>query len=103
MKHEIFLTCLLLVSLFGGLLTEGIKLILEDLGKTYKANLIAGGSAVLLSIGAGAAYTVLSHQPVTPELIIYLIALVFLSWLSSMVGYDKVIQALQQLDKYGGA
>lgn len=30
---------------------------------------------------------------------VYLIALVLLSWLASMVGYDKVIQAIAQLKK----
>ena len=28
---------------------------------------------------------------------VYLIALVFLSWLSAMVGYDKVMQAISQI------
>ena len=30
---------------------------------------------------------------------VYLIALVFLSWLSAMVGYDKVVQTISQIKK----
>ena len=29
--------------------------------------------------------------------VVYLLALVFMSWLCAMVGYDKVVQALAQL------
>ena len=42
---------------------------------------------------------VLTDSRLNAEMVVYLIALIFLSWLSSMVGYDKVVQAIAQFRK----
>lgn len=36
---------------------------------------------------------------INDKMAVYLIALVLLSWIASMVGYDKVIQAIAQLKR----
>lgn len=41
-----------------------------------------------------------SIAQINAKMAVYLIALVLLSWLASMVGYDKVIQAITQCKKY---
>ena len=51
MTLEYFLLLLMIVSIFTGLVTEGIKKLLEESKKTYKANFLAGGVAVVLSVG----------------------------------------------------
>ena len=50
MTLEYFLLLLMIVSIFTGLVTEGIKKLLEESKKTYKANFLAGGVAVVLSV-----------------------------------------------------
>ena len=47
MTLEYFLLLLMIVSIFTGLVTEGIKKLLEESKKTYKANFLAGGVAVV--------------------------------------------------------
>ena len=96
MTLEYFLLLLMIVSIFTGLVTEGIKKLLEE-SKTYKANFLAGGVAVVLSVLVGSGYIILMDAQINSKMAVYLIALILLSWLSAMVGYDKVIQSLGQI------
>ena len=99
MKLEIFLLILLIVSTLTGLFTEAIKKWLQERNKNYYANALAGYVAVALSVVVGAAYIILTQAALNAQMAVYLIALVFLSWLSAMIGYDKVVQAISQFKK----
>lgn len=99
MNFEIALMLLLIVATMTGLVTEAVKKVLQEGNVSYKPNLLAGLVAVALSVGVGAAYIVLTETALTARMAVYLIALVFLSWLSAMVGYDKVVQTISQIKK----
>lgn len=97
MTLQIFLTGLLLVSILTGLATEAIKQILEEHKKQYYSNTIAGVVAILLAVSVDVGYTVLNNLSFDVAWVVYLIALIGLSWLCAMLGYDKVMQALTQI------
>ncbi len=97
MSLSVFLMLLLIVSTFTGLATEAIKKCLQERGMTYYANALAGYISAGLSIAVGAAYVILSGATINAQMAVYLIALLFLAWLSAMVGYDKVIQTIAQI------
>ncbi len=97
MSMEFFLTLLIGVSVFTALVTEAIKKIMDEYGKTYKSNILAGVVSVVLSVLAGAGYMVMTEAQINDKMAVILIALVLLSWLCAMVGYDKVIQAISQI------
>jgi VIT1/CCC1 family predicted Fe2+/Mn2+ transporter len=99
MTLEVFLLGLLIVSAFTGLFTEGIKKLLQEKNKTYYANALAGYVAIALSALVGVAYVILTEAAFNARMAVYLIALVLLSWLCAMVGYDKVIQTIAQIKK----
>ncbi|MDO4305965.1 MAG: aminopeptidase [Eubacteriales bacterium] len=101
MSLEIFLLGLLIVSVMTGLFTEAIKNWMKERDKTYYPNALAGYVSVGLSVAVGAAYVILTGAEINAKLAVYLIALLLLSWLSAMVGYDKVIQAISQFKQYG--
>lgn len=101
MTLQIFLLGLLIVSTLTGLVTEAIKNLLTESGKTYRANALAGIVSVILSVVVGVAYLILTATAFSAQMAVYLIALIFLSWLSAMVGYDKVIQAISQFKRGG--
>ena len=101
MNLEIFLLGLLIVSTLTGLVTEAIKTWLEEHKKNYYANTLAGYVAVVLSVAVGAGYIIMAGAAaVNAKMAVCLIALMFLSWLSAMVGYDKVMQAISQFKTY---
>ena len=101
MNLEVFLLMLLIVSVLTGLFTEGIKNWMKERKKTYYSNALAGYVAVVLSVMVGAAYVIITNAALNAYMAVYLIALVLLSWLAAMVGYDKVIQAIMQFKQYG--
>lgn len=97
---QVFLLGLLAVSVLTGLATEAVKKILSEHNRTYRANTLAGVIATLISIAVGCGYVLIMEIGFTTNVIVYLVALVFLSWICAMVGYDKVIQAISQFNIY---
>ena len=100
MNFSVFLMLLLMVSTFTGLVTEAVKKWMRERGRRYHANTLAGYVAAVLAVAASVAYVILAEANVDVQMAVYFVALVFLSWLAAMVGYDKVIQAISQLRVY---
>lgn len=99
MSLEIFLLGLLIVSTLTGLFTEAIKKWLDERETKYYSNALAGYVAIGLSIAVGIAYIILVGAVLNAQTAVYLIALILLSWLCAMVGYDKVMQAIAQFKR----
>lgn len=102
-NFEMFLVGALITSVITGLVTEAIKKIFMEYKITYHANTLAGIVAVILSLAIGIGYVVITGIGFNVQTVVYLVILVFISWLCSMVGYDKVIQTIKQfkMDKEG--
>ena len=96
MNTGILLSALALVAGLSTLTTEGIKKILDEAGKTYKSNLLAGIVAIVLSIGAVLCYVLYFGNPFTVLTFVTLVCFAYLSWLVSMNGFDKIRQLLEQ-------
>ena len=100
MSTGVFLTLLMIVSVFTGLFTEAVKVVLDGMGKKFpSSNVLAGIVAVVLSVLICVAFSTLYDVPFTDKVAVYYVALVLLGWLSAMVGYDKVIQAFTEIQK----
>ncbi len=99
MTFEIFMFGLLVVSVLTGLFTEAIKGWLSERGKKFYCNALAGYVAAGLSVLVSAGYLIITETAFNLKMAVYLIALVLLSWLAAMVGYDKVIQSITQFKK----
>ena len=98
MTWKVFLTLLLVISTLTSLVVEALKKFIGE-DKKYSSNLLAGIVAIVLSVVIGICYCIFFEIAFNSQIIIYIIALVLLSWLCSMLGYDKVIQSLAQLKK----
>lgn len=97
MTFEVFLGLLFAVTSLAMLFTEGLKKALDEAGKTYRTNLLAGAVAGSVSVLLSAGYIIITETAFNAKMAVYLIALVLLSWLSSMLGYDKIKQTLLQI------
>ena len=87
----------MIISAFTGLFTEAVKKVLDECKVQYASNFLAGIVAAVLSVGVSVGYVIMTEAQINARLMVFLIALLLLSWLSAMVGYDKVIQAISQL------
>ena len=96
-NFEIFIYGLLITSTLAGLVTEAVKKILTELKVNYHSNLLAGIVALILAAGIGVVYVVICNLGFTGANVVQIIALAVLSWLGSMIGYDKVVQVITQL------
>ena len=95
-SFEIFLLGLLITSTITGLATEAVKTILVEHKVKYGANTLVGIISMIVSAAIGVAYVVFSGTGFNAQVIVCLLALIFMSWLCALVGYDKVIQAISQ-------
>jgi uncharacterized membrane protein len=103
MTTEAFLTALLFISTLTSLTTEALKKWKQERDKKYYPNALAGYIAIIFSVLVGSGYIILTGSAVDARMVVYLVALAFLSWLVAMLGYDKVIQAILQFKFYNQA
>ncbi len=95
MNTTIFLTLLSAFSVISGLLTEGIKNLIKE-KSNLSSNLLALAASLIIGSTGSAAYYQLNGIPFTLNNIICIGLMGFASALVSMVGYDKVKQAIHQ-------
>lgn len=98
---DIFLLGLMIVSTLTGLVTEAIKKIIAERDGEYRPNTIAGIVAAILSAGLGAGYTVIAGIAFSAQIVVYIVALMFIGWLGAMVGYDKITDLFTKTNKKG--
>lgn len=95
MTAPMFLMLLAAFSSISGLITEGIKKLISD-KQNLSYNLLALIVALLVGGVGCVVYYQLTGIPYTTNNIIYIVLMGFASGLSSMVGYDKIKQMIQQ-------
>lgn len=99
MTISLFATILTIGSMVNALLTEAIKKMYANAGKQYSANVVALADAIIIGgLGTAAVYMLMSI-PWTVNNIICLVMMVVAVWVASMVGYDKIIQLVKQIEK----
>lgn len=86
---------LLVCSLMTGLITEAIK----NMVTVDKPNIVAAVVSVIVGIAIPVGYILVNNLPFDTTAVLYTISIVVLSWLCSMLSYDKVIQTLSQLKR----
>ena len=99
MKLEVFLTLVLAVSILVSLTVEALKKVLND---KVPSNIVVGIVSVIISVCVSIGYYTLTDMIFNSHLIVYFVALIFISWLCAMLGYDKVIQTLKQFKEQKG-
>ena len=95
MTSGFLISALAIISVLTSLTVEALKKLLGD--RKYSANLMAAIVAVILTIVTSVCYMVYFNLTLTPQIAVIIIALTFLSFLASTVGFDKVKQLLEQI------
>ena len=94
---EMFLFGLFITSVITALTTEAVKKILGELKVSYYSNTVSGLIALIVSVAMGVGHSIINKTGFSSEVIVYILGHAYMSWLCAMVGYDKVIQAIQQI------
>lgn len=90
-------TALLAVSLLTNLTVEGIKKLLDGTNAKYSSNILAAILSTILSGAVCVIYLVMNDVGFSVKIGVEIVVLMYLGFLVSTVGYDKVIQTLKQL------
>lgn len=97
MSIDFLFIALLVVSILTNLTVEGIKVLFDKSNVNYSSNVMAAFTAVIISAAVSAAYLVYTETAINAKIAVELLALMYLSFLVSTNGYDKVMQAIKQI------
>ena len=90
-------TALIAVSLLTNLTVEGLKKLMDERGMTYSSNLLAAITSVIIAAAIFGGYMIMNDIAFTIKIAVQIVVLMYLAFLASTVGYDKIIQALKQI------
>lgn len=96
MTLTLFITLLTACSTVTGLLTQGVKKILDEKKKSYASNVLACIIACIVGIGGTAVYYILNSVEFDIANTTCMILMGLATSLGAMVGYDKVTQTVKQ-------
>lgn len=99
MSGEFLLKALALISGLTTLTVEAIKKLLNDKQIQYSSNLLAAIVAIILTLCVSVAYVLYFAVPLSVQVIISVIALIYLSFLCATIGFDKIKQLIEQMGK----
>ena len=99
MSITLFITMFTVGAAAAALLTEAVKKFYANAGKERSPNVIALVDAVVIGAGGTAVVYMLLDIPWTVNNIICLILMAVCVWIGSMIGYDKIIQLLKQIEE----
>lgn len=88
---------LLTVSLITNLTVEGIKKLLEGTKVKYSTNVLAAVLSVVIACAVCAVYFIMTDTIFTLKIGVEVAVLMYLSFLTSTVGYDKIVQMIKQI------
>jgi len=97
MSITLFITILTIGGMVTALLTEAIKKMYANMNKDYSPNIIALVNAIVVGCGGTAVVYMLSGIPWSANNIICLVLMSIAVWIASMLGFDKVIQTVNQI------
>ena len=90
-------TALFVVSVATNLTVEGVKKILNTTAVKYSSNVLAAIVSMLLACAVCIVYLVMNDIVFSMKIGVEVAILMYLSFLVSTVGYDKVIQMVKQI------
>lgn len=97
MTVQLFLVMFTIGSLISSLLTEAIKRWFANQEKEVSANMLAAINSVIIGIIGTVIYYILKGIPFNVVNITCMILMTAAIWVASMVGYDKVMQLIDQI------
>ena len=91
-------TGLLIVSVVTNLTVEGIKKLLNETSIKYSSNVLAAVVSVLLACAISVCYLIMTDTAFILKIGVEVVVLMYLGFLVSTVGYDKVVQMIMQIN-----
>lgn len=101
MNFSFIFVSLFIVSVLTTLTVQGIKRVLDTQSVNYSSNILAVIVSVVLSALLSVGYVIYTNTYFTSQIIIETVVLMYFSFLVATNGYDKVVQAIKQIENLG--
>lgn len=95
MTVSIFLVLLTICSAITSLLTESLKA--SNFIKNLPINIVVLVVAIVVGCGTTVFYYLYNGMPFTALNIAYIVAMAIANWMCATLGYDKVLQTINQI------
>ena len=92
-------TALLIVSVVTNLTVEGIKKLLDETTVKYSSNILAAVSSVIIACVVCVIYIIMNDIVFSLKVGVEIVILMYLGFLTSTVGHDKVVQMIKQIQR----
>lgn len=99
MNITLFMTLFTIFSAITGICTEGCKKLLNDTSIKYSSNILAFVIACIVGFSGTAFYYVLNSIDFNLVNIVFMILMSMSTAFGAMVGYDKIVQTINQINK----
>ena len=96
MTLTIFMALLVILAVAVSLITEAVKKALDEGGVKYSSNVVVLIVALIAGVGGTALTYLFLAIPFTLPNIICMALMAVAVWVGAMVGYDKVLQMIDQ-------
>lgn len=97
MSTDFLTTGLLVISVVTNLTVEAIKKLLNGTKVKYSSNILAAVLSVVISLTSCIVYVIMTGIAFTPKICVEIFILMYLGFLVSTMGYDKVMQMIKQI------
>lgn len=97
MTITLFMALIVVFAMAVSLLTEAIKKFFEGSKVTYSSNVIVLIVSIIVGIGGTAMAYIALGIAFTPPNVIAMVLMAVAVWVGAMLGYDKVIQMIEQI------
>ena len=97
MTVTLFMTLLVALALVVSLITEAVKIFMTEIKVKYSSNVVV----LIVALIVGVVGTIIAYMflgiAFTPPNILCIVLMAVAVWVGAMVGYDKVLQMIEQL------
>lgn len=97
MTISLFLTLIVTLATAVSLFTEAVKKFFEGAGIKYSSNVVVLIVSVIVGTGGTALVYMFLGIPFTTLNIVCMVLMAVAVWIGAMLGYDKVMQMIEQL------
>ncbi len=97
MPFSFLTTALLIVSVATNLTVEGVKKLLDGTNVKYSSNVLAAILSVVIACAICVIYIIMNDIIFSVKIGVEIVILMYLGFLVSTVGYDKVVQMIKQI------
>jgi len=97
MNVQFLSAALLAISVFTNITVEAIKKFKDKNGATYSSNILAVVVSMVLTIISSIVYIVYNNVGFSFMVGAQILIMIYLSFLISTLGYDKVMQSIKQI------